>query len=87
MRSQTALNGPKQAVHINNLVRLQSSHQEQHSVKCQQQNSFMEQRRKQQPELHPLETERERAQCFFAKIFTWQFRTMSVSSSPFATVN
>lgn len=37
MRSQTELNGPKQAVQINNLLRLQSSHQEQHSVKCQQQ--------------------------------------------------
>ncbi len=37
MRSQTALNGPKQAVQINNLLRLQSSRQEQHSVKCQQQ--------------------------------------------------
>lgn len=36
-RSQTALNGPKQAAQINNLLRLQSSHQEQHSVKCQQQ--------------------------------------------------
>lgn len=37
MRSQTALNGPKQAAQINNLLRLKSSHQEQHSVKCQQQ--------------------------------------------------
>lgn len=37
MRSQTALNGPNQAVQINNSLRLQSSHQEQHSVKCQQQ--------------------------------------------------
>lgn len=37
MRNQTALNGPKQAVQINNLLRLQSSRQEQHSVKCQQQ--------------------------------------------------
>lgn len=37
MSSQTALNGPKQVVQINNLLRLQSSHQEQHSVKCQQQ--------------------------------------------------
>lgn len=36
-RSQTALNGPKRAVQINNLLRLESSHQEQHSVKCQQQ--------------------------------------------------
>lgn len=36
-RSQTALNGPKQAVQINNLLRLESSRQEQHSVKCQQQ--------------------------------------------------
>lgn len=37
MRSQTALNGPKQAVRINNLLWLQSCRQEQHSVKCQQQ--------------------------------------------------
>lgn len=46
MRSQTALNGPNQAVQTNNLLSLQFSHQEQHSVKCQQQNSLMEQGRK-----------------------------------------
>lgn len=38
-RSQTALNGPRQAVHINNLFRLKSSHREQQSVKCQQQKN------------------------------------------------
>lgn len=46
MRSQTVLNGPNQAVQTNNLLSLQFSHQEQHSVKCQQQNSLMEQGRK-----------------------------------------
>lgn len=39
MRSQTALNGPRQAAWINNLLRLKSSHREQHSVKCQQEKN------------------------------------------------
>lgn len=59
-RSQTALNGPKQAVQINNKVRYRSSYREQQSVKCQQQIPSWNKEEKQRLETHPLEMQRVR---------------------------
>lgn len=58
-RSHTALNGPKQAVQINNKVRYRSSYREQQSVKCQQQTPSWNKEEKQQLEPHPLKRCRE----------------------------